>query len=122
MFGRQVLGNRESLFVHKEQAVAIFVDLHVIAGADPGAVLNFFFLARVEPARTERFAQGVDIVGQAQYHGLRDLWIRMGRSAGFRTVLLNEFSDPLNALFGRSAHKEKTSSTSIDKYLKKINL
>src|SRR5947207_1764695 len=69
MIGWQILGNRKSLLVHEEQAVAIFVDLHVIAGADPGAVLDFFFLAGIEPAGTKRLAQGVDVVGQPQYHG-----------------------------------------------------
>jgi hypothetical protein len=61
--------------------VAILVDLHVIAGADPGAVLDLFFFAGIEPAGAKRLAQSIHVMGQPQDHGLGDLLIRMGGGA-----------------------------------------
>src|SRR5687767_5629283 len=38
----QVLGDREAFLVHEEQAVAVLVLLHLVAGADPATELGFF--------------------------------------------------------------------------------
>ena len=53
----QVLSNWSPLIVHKKQAMAVLVDLHIIAGAYPGAMFRFRFLVGVETARTERLAE-----------------------------------------------------------------
>src|SRR5262249_61772934 len=53
----KVLGNREPFFVHKQEAVAILVDLHVVARTDPSTVLDLFGLVRIKAARAQRFAQ-----------------------------------------------------------------
>src|SRR5262252_4374013 len=47
----QVLGDRESLFVHKQEAVAILVDLHIVARTDPGTVLDLFGFVGIKAAR-----------------------------------------------------------------------
>ena len=46
IFG-QVFRDRLPFAVHKQQAVTVFVNLHIIAGTDPGAVLNLFDRVRI---------------------------------------------------------------------------
>ncbi len=67
IFG-QVLGNGQTGAVHKQKAVAVFVNLHVITGADPGAMFDLLGLVRIEAARAERLAQGLMVVRQSKDH------------------------------------------------------
>ena len=50
----QILGYREPFLVDEQETMAIFVNLHVVAGAYPGAVGGFFLLVGVETARAQR--------------------------------------------------------------------
>lgn len=47
----QILGDGQPLRGHKKQSMAILVNLHVIAGADPRAMFDFFFFVGIEAAR-----------------------------------------------------------------------
>ena len=50
---RKILRYGVSVFVNKQEAEAVFVDLHVVAGTNPRAVRYFLFLIGVETARTQ---------------------------------------------------------------------
>lgn len=85
---RQVLRDRHALLVYEQEAVAVFVDLHFVAGADPAPELRLGLLVLVEVARTERLAELIHMGRQALDHGLRDGRGRMkGRPALLRETL-----------------------------------
>ena len=46
----EILGDGVPVLINEQQAMAILIYLHVIAGADPGAVFYLFILVRVEAA------------------------------------------------------------------------
>src|SRR5262249_33992907 len=98
VFG-QVLGDGKAFAVHEQQAVAVFVDLHVITGADPSAMLDFFVLVRIKAARAERFAQSFMVAGQAQDNHLGHLMIGVGSGSGLFAVFLHEFAHFLDGSF-----------------------
>jgi len=58
---RQILCNRHPVFTNEEQAVAVLVDLHFVAGADPPPELGFGFFVLVKVARAERFPEFIDM-------------------------------------------------------------
>jgi hypothetical protein len=62
-FGK-VFGDRHPVFSDKEQAVAVFVDLHFVAGADPAPQLGFGLFVLVEIAGAQRLAEFIDMHGQ----------------------------------------------------------
>ena len=43
VFG-EMFGDRQTCLIHEQQSMAVFVDLHVVAGADPRAMLDLLFL------------------------------------------------------------------------------
>ena len=53
---RQVFRDRHSIFPYEQETVAIFIDLHLVACADPSAQLGLGDFVLVEIARTERFS------------------------------------------------------------------
>src|SRR5437879_1610269 len=57
----QMFRNREAFGVHKQQTMAVFVDLHLITGTDPAAQLGFCSLVRIKIARTERLTYFFDV-------------------------------------------------------------
>jgi hypothetical protein len=63
MIRRQVLSNRLSFTIHKEETVAVFVDLHVVAGTNPSAVFGLCDAIGVESAGAQRATQLVEISG-----------------------------------------------------------
>src|SRR5262249_50444739 len=68
----QVLGDRQALLVHEQEAVAVLVLLHLVTRADPAAQLGFFLRIRVEVAGAQGLADLLDVDGEALDHGLRD--------------------------------------------------
>src|SRR5262245_60368214 len=60
----QVLGDRHALGRDEQQAVAVLVLLHLVAGADPAAELGLRGRIRVEVAWAERTAHLLDVPRQ----------------------------------------------------------
>src|SRR5215472_7362345 len=93
----KVLGNRKPFFVHKQEAVAIFVDLHIVACADPGTVLDLFGFVRIKAARAQRFAQRLIVNRQSLDDGFSYFVVGMGRGAGLFAVFLNKLAHALDS-------------------------
>ena len=74
--------------------MAVLIDLHIIAGANPRAMLDLFFLTGVEAARAERPSDVIDILGKAKDHGFGDPLFRVRERAGFLAVSFYEQSHP----------------------------
>ena len=70
-----------SLFT-KQQAVTVFVNLHVIAGADPGAVSNLFARIRIKTARAQGPPKHIEITREA-YQSVRYRGIGVDSSPDF---------------------------------------
>ena len=87
-----MLCDGQTALSHKEQSMAVLIDLHIIAGANPRAMLDLFFLAWVEAARAERSADVIDILGEAKDHGFGDPLFRVRERAGFLAVSFYEQS------------------------------
>src|SRR5439155_11544878 len=68
---RQVFGDRQAIFAYEEKTVAVLVDLHLVAGADPAPLLGLGLLVRVEVAGTERPSQLVHVYREAVDDDLR---------------------------------------------------
>src|SRR4029077_13012557 len=69
VFG-QVFGDRQSVRPDEQQAVAVLVLLHLVAGADPAALLGLGCRVWIEVARAERLADLLDMPGEPGHHGL----------------------------------------------------
>ena len=63
---RKVFCDGQTALSYEEQSMAVLVDLHVVAGADPGTVLDLLLLAGIEAARAEWPADFINVLGQAQ--------------------------------------------------------
>src|SRR5207248_1427669 len=74
---RQVLCDRKTFRITEKHSMAVFVLLHLVAGADPRAAGRFFRLVLVEVAGAQRLADLVDVLGEADDEKLRDLALRM---------------------------------------------
>ena len=48
--------------------MAVLINLHVVASANPSTVLYFFILVRVKPARAERAPNFVYVLGESKYY------------------------------------------------------
>jgi hypothetical protein len=57
MILRKVLCDRKAVLADEQEAVAVFIRLHLVAGADPASLLNLLRLVRIEITRAERFAE-----------------------------------------------------------------
>src|SRR5207248_5778772 len=88
---RQVLCDRKTFRITEEHSMAVLVLLHLVAGADPRALLRLFRLVLVEVAGAQRLADLVDVLGEADDEKLRDLalWMQV------RAALLGEALDEL---------------------------
>ena len=75
---RQVLGNRHPIFSHKKQTVAVFIDLHLVAGADPAAEPGLGLFVRIEVTGTERLAEVVHVRCKAVHDRFSHRPIRVG--------------------------------------------
>ena len=93
VFG-EIFCDGQTALSYEEQSMAVFVNLHIVAGADPRAVLDLLFLARVEAAGAERPADVIDILGEAKDHGFGDPLFRVRERAGFLAVSFDEQSHP----------------------------
>jgi len=89
----------QTVLINEEQSMAVFVDLHVVAGADPSAVLDLFFFAGIEAAGAKRPADFIDVLGEAQNYGFCDSFFRMQKRAGFFAVTFDEQAHPLDGFF-----------------------
>src|SRR3989304_5625229 len=93
--GRQVLGDGQAVLVHEQQAVAVLVLLHFLAGADPDAGRpDFLRLVRVEVAGAERPAELVDVLGEADGEELGDLGMGVQKAAALLGELLRIAAHP----------------------------
>ena len=86
----EIFCDGQTALSYEEQSMAVFVDLHIVARADPRSMLDLFFLAGVEAAGAERPADVIDVLGQAQDHRLGDPLFRVGERAGFLAVSFDE--------------------------------
>jgi hypothetical protein len=73
----QVCGDGKTFLVAEEQSVAVFPALHLLAGADPELLVEFFLLVFEEHAGAERFAKFVDVLGEADHKELGDFRLRV---------------------------------------------
>ena len=69
---RQVLSDGHAVLADKQQAMAIFVNLHFVASADPTPLFGFSLFIGIKVARTQGFAEFVDMSGQAENHRVGD--------------------------------------------------
>src|SRR6266702_994738 len=83
--------------------MAVFVDLHVVAGANPRPVFNLLRWVRVEAAGAERPPKRVEVRCQSEYDGSGDFLVGVGRSPRFLAVDFDELFDPLDTVVGRRA-------------------
>src|SRR5262249_43122649 len=88
---RQVLGDRQSLRRDEQQTVTVFVLFHLVAGTDPAAavLVQLRLLVGIEVARAQRFAQHVEVQGEALDHRLADLGLRVRRRPRLGAILLD---------------------------------
>jgi nitric oxide reductase NorD protein len=100
----QVLRNRHAIFANKQQTVAIFVDLHFVARADPSPEFGFGLFVFVEITGAERLAEFIDVHGQSFDDRIRDGCIRMHRRSTFLGKTLYELHDLLEAFLRRFSH------------------
>src|SRR5262249_41964386 len=93
----KVLGNRKPFFVHKQEAVAIFVDLHIFACADRGRVFDLFVFVRKKAAGAQSFPQLLIVNRQSLNDGFSYFVVGMGRGAGLFAVFLNKLAHALES-------------------------
>src|SRR5215217_9371003 len=72
-----MLCNREAFGIHKQQTMAVFVNLHLITGTDPAAQLGFRSLVRIKITWTERLPHFFDVSRQPLHYHVRHLVLRM---------------------------------------------
>ena len=94
----KVLGDGQSLGRDKQQAMAIFVDVHVIARTDPRAVLDLFSLVRVVAAGTQRPPQRVKVMRKSQLHALGHALVGMRGRAGVLAIVGHQFVNALKTI------------------------
>jgi hypothetical protein len=61
MILRQILRNRDAFGIHKQQSMAVFVDLHLVTGTDPATHRGFCSFVRIKITGTERLAHFFDM-------------------------------------------------------------
>src|SRR4029453_9622676 len=84
----QMLCNREAFGGHKQQTMAVFVDLHLVTGTDPATQLGFRSLVRIKITGTERLAHFFDVSRQPLHHHIRHAVVRMQIGPGLFGKLL----------------------------------
>src|SRR5262249_5578421 len=99
----QILGDRQPLRGGEKQTVAVLVTLHLITGADPApaVLIQLLLLVWIEVARTQRFAQQVEVQRESLDDRVANLGIRMGRRPRLGAVLLDVGADTGQGLFRR---------------------
>ena len=110
MIDWQVFCNRLSFVIYEQQAVAVLVDLHIIASTYPGAMLRFGFLVRIEMARTERLAERRKISRQAHHNRFANLPVRVGDGSRLLTISLYKPLDPREGLVDLDVHASAVSA------------
>src|SRR5690606_21230933 len=88
----------------EEQSVAVLVDLHLLAGADPRSILGFRLLVRVEVAGAEWPADGIDVRGEAPDDRLGTRGVRVEVRAGFLGVVPGELPHLVDRLLRGAVH------------------
>src|SRR5215831_16441517 len=73
----QILCNREAFGIYKQEAMAVFINLHLVAGTDPAAQLGFRGLVRIKITGTERLAYFFDVSSQPLHYHICDAVVRM---------------------------------------------
>jgi hypothetical protein len=86
--------------------MAILVDLHIIARANPCAMFDLFALIRKEAARAQGAAQLIQMGGQTDNNALQHLLNGVCGRAGFFAIGFNKFTNTVKAfLRGLWAHR-----------------
>src|SRR5437867_1635352 len=83
----QVLGDGDTFGRHEQEAMAVLVLLHLVAGADPAPLLRLRGRIRIEIAGTERLAHLLDVAREPCHDRLGDGAVGVERSAGLLRVL-----------------------------------
>ena len=104
MIDWQVFCNRLSFVIHEQQAVAVLVNLHIIASAYPGAMLRFSLLVRIETARTQRLAESCKISRQAHHNRFANLPVRVRDGSRLLAISLYKPLDPRDGLVDLDVH------------------
>src|SRR5713226_4861132 len=86
VFG-QVLGDGQTLGRDEEQAVAVLVLLHLVAGAYPAPLLSLGRRIRIEVTGAERLADLLDVPGEPRHDRLGDGPVGVERRARLLGVL-----------------------------------
>ena len=81
--------------------MAILVNLHVVAGADPCTVFNLFIFVWIKPARAQRPTNLVYVLCEAEYHLFSNTFDRRYGGAGFLAIFLDKDAHPLYRFFAR---------------------
>lgn len=95
---REILGDGHAIFPHEQQAVAILVNLHLIAGADPTPEFGFCLFIRIEVAGAQGLAEFIHVGGEPLDDRLGDRGIRM---KGGPALLSESFHKPPHSCQGR---------------------
>src|SRR5262245_4533677 len=111
---RQVLGDGHALGRDEEQAVAVLVLLHLVAGADPASILRLGGRIRVEVAGTEGLSHLLDVTGESRHDRLGDGAVRVERGAGLLRVLAG-VCPPLVNVCGRGLVHETSDPTTASR-------
>jgi hypothetical protein len=86
----EMLGDGKTFRIAEEQSMAIFPLLHLVAGADPGALFDLLDLVIIEIAGAERAAKVVDVLGEANDEKLGDVLLGMEVGAALFDVFVDE--------------------------------
>ena len=100
----QIFRDGHAVLADKQQAMAIFVDLHFVAGTHPAPQLGFSLFVGIKIAWTQGFAQFVDMSGQAEYHRIGGGRIRMHGRAALLGKALHILPHFIEAFLTRLSH------------------
>lgn len=101
---RQILRDGHAVLADKQEAMAVFVDLHLVARTHPAPQLGLSLLVRIKVAWTQGFAQFIDVSRQAEYHRIGDGWIRVHGRAALLGKALHILPHFVEAFFARLSH------------------
>ena len=94
VFGK-IFSYGESILINKKHSMAILVNLHVVAGADPCTVFNLFIFVWIKSARAQGPTNLVYVLGKAEYHLFSNTFDRRYGGAGFFAIFLYKDAHPL---------------------------
>ena len=87
VFGK-IFSYGESILINKKHSMAVLVNLHVIASADPSTVLYLFIFVWIKSARAQRAPNLVYVLGETKYNLFGDTFDGGYSGPRFLTIFL----------------------------------